>query len=197
MLAVGGLAVLVVSGLVASNGTVGAAERRVLLAVNGLPDGLYRPLAVLQQAGNVLVVIVVVVVLSVVLRSWRLALAGFAVVVAKLVLERVVKLVVERERPATSVGDEVILRGDVPTAGLSFVSGHVILTVALATVLTAHLPPRWRYVPWVFVVLNAFARMYVGAHNPLDVVGGAGLGLLIGALVNLAVAPNRITPTRR
>jgi membrane-associated phospholipid phosphatase len=30
------------------------------------------------------------------------------------------------------------------------------------------------------VVLNGVGRVYVGAHNPLDIVGGAALGLVIG-----------------
>jgi len=60
---------------------------------------------------------------------------------------------------------------------------------AVATLLTPVLNGRWKVVPWAFVVLNGVARIYVGAHNPLDVIGGAGLGLLIGGLLNLVVAP--------
>jgi undecaprenyl-diphosphatase len=37
------------------------------------------------------------------------------------------------------------------------------------------------------VALVSFARIYLGAHAPLDVVGGVGLGLLVGGLTNLAV----------
>jgi membrane-associated phospholipid phosphatase len=48
---------------------------------------------------------------------------------------------------------------------------------------------HWKLVPWVFVVLNGVARVYVGAHNPLAVIGGAGLGLVIGGLLNVLVAP--------
>jgi undecaprenyl-diphosphatase len=35
--------------------------------------------------------------------------------------------------------------------------------------------------------LNAVARVYLGAHNPLDVVGGAAVGLVIAAGLDLAL----------
>jgi undecaprenyl-diphosphatase len=40
---------------------------------------------------------------------------------------------------------------------------------------------------WVLVALVMVGRVYVGAHNPLDVVCGAGLGVAIGSLLNLAL----------
>jgi undecaprenyl-diphosphatase len=176
---VAGLALLVAAGLVARNGRVGPIERWVFHAVNGLPGWLYRPLWIFQQLGNILVALLAGLLLAAVLRRPKLALATVVAVGAKLWLEQVVKSVVERSRPGTSIGDAV-LRGQVSAHGLSFVSGHAVITVALATALSAVLPRQWRSLVWVLVVLNGVTRIYVGAHNPLDIVGGAGLGLLIG-----------------
>jgi len=174
-----GLLLLVVAGLLARNGRVGPAERRVFEAINGLPDWLYRPLWIFQQFGNLVVALLVVLVVAAVLHRWELAVAGVVAILAKLSLERVVKSVVERRRPGTTVLD-AILRGDVSAGGLSFVSGHATITVAMATALSAVVPRRWLLPIWLVVALNGLTRIYVGAHNPLDIVGGTGLGLLIG-----------------
>lgn len=191
LVAAAGLLLLLPSALVARNGRVGPAEESVFRAVNELPEWLYRPLWVFQQFGNIVVAFLVVLAVAAALRNRRLAVAAVLGVGAKLALERVVKSVIERERPGTSLGD-VVARGEVSLAGLSFVSGHVVITTALALALTAALPGRWRVVPWVVVALNGFGRIYVGAHNPLDVVGGLGLGMMIGGGLYALVARSEV-----
>jgi undecaprenyl-diphosphatase len=135
-------------------------------------------------------------------RRWRLAAALVLVVPFKLATERVVKLLVQRERPGTTVPD-AILRGVHP-AGLSFVSGHAIITFAIAGLLALVLPRRWAVVAFALATLNAVARVYLGAHNPLDVVGGAAVGLAIAAALDLVLdvardrsgsRPGRTAPT--
>jgi undecaprenyl-diphosphatase len=70
---------------------------------------------------------------------------------------------------------------------LSFVSGHAIITFAIAGLLALVLPRRWAMVAFVLAGLNAVARVYLGAHNPLDVVGGAAVGLAIAAGLDLVL----------
>jgi membrane-associated phospholipid phosphatase len=192
MIAVG-LAVLVVGGVIVRNGEVPGWEETVFRAVNDLPDALYPVLWPFQQLGA-LVVGPILAVIALALRRYWLALALFVATILKLVTERVVKAVVTRERPGTSIGPDIHTRGDVSLSGESFVSGHAILVAAIAGVLTPYLPSRWKPVPWVLVGLVMITRVYVGAHNPLDVVCGAALGIAIAAVINLGLGLLRRAP---
>jgi undecaprenyl-diphosphatase len=181
---VASLAVFAVCAVVVADGRVGPVERAAFHAVNGLPQGLYGPMLGFQYLG-VLGVPLLVAVGALAFRRWRLAAALVLVVPLKLATERVVKWLVQRERPGTTVGDAV-LRGVHP-GGLSFVSGHAIITFAIAGLLALVLPRRWAVVAFVLAALNGVARVYLGAHNPLDVVGGAAVGLAIAAVLDLVL----------
>jgi membrane-associated phospholipid phosphatase len=188
------LAVFAVCAVIVADGRVGPAERAVFHAINGLPGWLYGPMLGFQYLG-VLAMPLVIAVGALAFRRWRLAAALVLVVPLKLAVERVPKLLVERERPGTSVPD-AILHG-VPSAGLSFVSGHAIITFAIAGLLVLVLPRRWGIVAFVLASLNAVARVYLGAHNPLDVIGGAAVGLAVAAVLDLVLDVARDRGGRR
>jgi len=185
----GGAAVAVVAGVIAASGDVSRWERAVFHALNDLPDWLRSPLWAFQLAGVLLVPLAVAVVAAA-LHRFRLAGALVALIPLKLIAERlIVKQLVERQRPGTSICQLDESCGhfrDVPLAGLSFVSGHAIITWGVATLLWPYLPGGWRWLPVAVAVANAVARIYLGAHNPLDLVGGAGLGVALGALLTMA-----------
>jgi undecaprenyl-diphosphatase len=181
-----GLVILAAGMLAVRNGNVAGWERDTFEAVNGLPDWLHPVLWPFQQLG-VVVWGPVLAIVAAIARRYRLAVALVAVTVAKLVLERAVKAAVTRERPGTSIGDSAELRGDVSVGGESFVSGHAVMVAAIACVVAPYISRRWRPLLWVLVALVMVGRVYVGAHNPLDVVCGAALGVAIGSLVNLAL----------
>jgi len=195
--AAAGVAVLAAGMVVVRDSAVPAWERSTFEAVNGLPGALYPVLWPFQQLG-VVVWGPVLALVAAVTRRYRLALALVGVTVAKLVLERVVKAMVTRERPGQSIGEEAELRGDVSGAGESFVSGHAVMIAAMVSVIVPYLPRRWRPLAWALVVLVMVGRVYVGAHNPLDVLCGAALGITIGSCLNLALGvPEQTVDTVR
>jgi membrane-associated phospholipid phosphatase len=96
-----------------------------------------------------------------------------------------VKETIERGRPGQLL-EEVILR-HAPAIGHGFVAGHAATAVALATVASPYLGRPLRVISWSIAGVVCLGRVYVGAHLPLDVLGGAALGWAIGSLVHLAL----------
>lgn len=87
---------------------------------------------------------------------------------------------VMRQRPYEADGVRRLIR---PPTGSSFPSGHAAVGTAMATVLSEH--ARHPVAATLFDALGAyvaFSRVYVGVHYPTDVVGGAGVGLIVGSL---------------
>jgi membrane-associated phospholipid phosphatase len=120
------------------------------------------------------------------LRRWRLAVALVLLVPLKLLVEKgVLKNLVHRERPGTTIADAVLR--NVPSAGDSFPSGHAIIAFGVAVLLLPYLRRRWQVLVLALALLNSVARVYLGAHAPLDVLGGAAAGVALAAVLCLVV----------
>lgn len=153
---------------------VSVGEERAFRAVNAWPDSLRIPLSALMQAGNFASVWVAAG-LSKELRR-PVTVAGTAAWVGC----KLIKLAVKRGRPEDEL-HEVRVRGG-RQRGLGFPSGHAAVAFALATVISPGLPRYLRTLPYLVAGTVAVARVYVGAHLPADIAGGAGIGIAAGAL---------------
>jgi undecaprenyl-diphosphatase len=91
----------------------------------------------------------------------------------------VLKPLVGRLRPCAALpASEVRLLVGASKA-FSFPSAHAANSFAMASVVSWGVP-RASVFAFAAAAIVAYSRVYVGLHYPLDVVGGAVLGLLIG-----------------
>jgi glycosyltransferase 2 family protein len=177
-----GPAALGVMAAVVRSGRVGRFEAAVFRGINRLPHQLGGPVWVLMQSGSLAAAFVT---------SGGAYLAGqrgpardllfsgvFAWLSAKLV-----KPLLGRGRPAVLLADVIVRHS--PASGLGFPSGHAAVAAALGTTAAPWLPRRYRRLAWAEVGLVATARVYEGAHLPLDVLGGAVLGSALASAVRL------------
>jgi membrane-associated phospholipid phosphatase len=177
-------AFVVLTGLM-TNTTAPGWEFDVVEAATDAPDVIGYPARGVMALGTLPMVAAVSVVAWLVFQRWQpaAALAGTAVVAWYVAGQA--KDVAERDRP---VG--VRLRDD--TDGFGYPSGHTAVAFALATVAAPLFPTRWRWVPYALATIVGLARMHVGVHYPVDVVGGAligiGLGLATRSIVRYAPA---------
>lgn len=188
-----GAVVLGVSIALARGPVIPGWEQRLFRGINGAPAWLFVPLWPVMQLGNLAVGTIAGLVVA-----WRVGEVSVAVAVLlatalKLVAERVLRRelhgrIPARQRPGTSQPVVTLRGGDVPASGPSFPSGHALFVAAVTCVLAPVLPAGWELLPALLTLLVMTGRVFVGAHNPLDVISGAGAGLMVGGLVASLVA---------
>ena len=102
-------------------------------------------------------------------RRWRAAWLFFASVGGSMLLTQLIKPLVARPRPALWASIR-------PEHTFSFPSGHAMDTAAIATALLllgwGGRARGWGWLMALFSVAVGWARLYLGVHNPSDVLAG-------------------------
>lgn len=172
-------------GAVVARAGVPGLERSVFAAINGLPDALYGPIWIPMQSGSLAGGLILAAALGVTTRRPVVAAVAVGAVTSAWLVAKEVKDLVQRERPlGAGLGAEV--RDD--SIGWGYASGHSAVAFAMYAVAAPHLRPAWRRAALGLAFFVAWARVYSGAHLPLDVVGGAALGVISGEAFRVAEA---------
>jgi undecaprenyl-diphosphatase len=192
LLAVGAV-VLALTAVLARRGLY-AWETAVFGAVNGLPDGL-RPILWVPNQYGVFVTIPVLALVAAAFRRFRLAIALAVSGVGVYVLARVMKEFVGRGRPGALL-TSVEARETFAPGSLGYPSGHAAVAAALTVIVTLSLSRPWVVAAVALAIIVPLCRMYVAAHLPLDLLGGAALGVVAASAVCLVMGnPGRAPAT--
>ena len=184
-----GVVGLAVTGAIANSGSPGSAEISVFRWFNDPPGavaailGLVNPL--LRPVPLALLVVGVIVLLVVTRRDVLLPLVTSAAAAGLLayVIDNVVKHVVDRGRPPAYLSDVLFHGYPIDPRGTGFPSSHTAVIVGVVVGAWPWLNRPWRVGGIVAAAAIGLNRMYVGAHFPLDVLGGAAIGLISGGIV--------------
>lgn len=158
-------------------------ERPVFGFINGLPTALFSIMFAVTQLGG-LGGLILWCGLGWYWVNARAAKTVLATGVAAWLVAKLAKVSVHRGRPGALL-EHINHFAHETFSGYGFPSGHSTLSAACAAALYYQVKPRYRKYLLLAVLAVGISRMYLGAHFPLDVVGGWGLGMAIGASVAL------------
>jgi undecaprenyl-diphosphatase len=161
--------------------------------INDAPDWVAAVLFPIMQLGTLGGPLVVAAGIAVFTRDRWLGAATAIAGVITWFGAKVVKKIVERDRPSSYLTTIDVREGD--GTGLGYISGHGAVAATTAVMVMVVLPRHWRWVPALLAGLVGLARIVHGVHLPADVVGGWAFGTLV-ALGSLWVL-DRVEPAQR
>lgn len=179
---VSGFALFLLSWYIVAGGQISGIETNVFRLFNDLPHPLVSIFAIITFLGTIFILLVIVLTLIALKKRYlaiQVFLAGFSAWVAA----TLIKVAQIRERPFDLLPNVHLAEPRNLSAG--FPSAHTALITAAALVLFTNETRKIHGLLVLAVVLVGISRVVVGAHAPMDIVGGVGVGLIVGGFIKL------------
>ncbi len=159
---------------------------RILNLVPSAAASVLTPLSHLFGPAGIIAVVLLTVVYVVARNRSVLPVAATAVAAgAAWLLANVAKVIADRPRPYHVMAGAVLRQQ--PAHGTSFPSSHTAVTVAVVIALVPFLARPLAVAGIAYAGLVGWSRVYLGVHYPLDVLGGAGIGMAVGGVILLSL----------
>lgn len=183
------LVVFVGLSVIAATDSMGAFETMVFNLIYSMPENLRWFALLVTQFGSGWVVAGTVGLLFVIRKNPLLALIVFRNSVLTYVLVECMKFVVSRPRPMLLLSE--VSSREVAVYGSGFPSGHTALATVLSLTVLPYLPKKLYWLPFVWIILVGWSRIYLGVHAPFDVIGGFVVGAIVALVADALPWPKR------
>jgi undecaprenyl-diphosphatase len=97
---------------------------------------------------------------------------ALAVILSRGIITEIIRFFYHHQRPYSFYNFTPLIS----ESGWSFPSGHATFFFALAMTIW-YIDHKWGWTYFALVTIMAIARVYVGVHWPLDIIGGAIIGI--------------------
>jgi len=90
--------------------------------------------------------------------------------------------VFERLRPNNDTSINHVLRTLITPQSYSFTSGHATTSMTFSVFIFILFKEQYKYIKFIFIfpLVFAYSRLYLGVHFPIDILTGATVGSILG-----------------
>lgn len=179
-----GVLIFIPSLIIATQHHLSGWQASLFHAINNLPNGADRAALWITEGLGAGYPIAACIVIPALFKRFRLSWRFFVTVGGTGVIMEIAKAIAKEPRPMALLHGQLHERA-VETGLNSYPSGHEAVATAMALTLWLILPRRWRWLSLLWIVVVGVSRVYLGVHQPNDIIGGFAIGLIAISVVRL------------